>query len=132
MDSRSRSRSKDRTNAAREYSRPPRAYTRGSSYTAGGQQRGGQPTAQDLFAQADTNHDGVLNQEEFTRFIATSAGREALSRSRSGSPPASINVAGPDENKAAIQHIQIAIQMGEEVVQQMRQQGLDGEVDELR
>ena len=64
--------------------------------------------------------------------MATSAGREALSRSRSGSPPASINVAGPDENKAAIQHIQIAIQMGEEVVQQMRQQGLDGEVDELR
>ena len=31
-----------------------------------------------------------------------------------------------------MQHIRIAIQMGEEVVQQMRQQGLHGEVGELR
>jgi len=86
-----------------------------------------------LFNLGDTNGDGVITRAEFTNLV---------NRSRSVSPATVAPVPEPfqanakttlsQDEAAAMQHIRIAIQMGQEVVQQLMQQRMYGEVQELR
>jgi len=92
-----------------------------------------------LFEMGDTNGDGVLSRQEFQQLVLDTQANH-VSRSSSTSPrgrsPEEAGVSMlmsevPDE-VAARQHIRVAIQMGQDVVQQLMEQKLYQEVQELR